>query len=103
MLSISKSSNGSLLILPDSIDFKISCLSCLTEPIMIDSEESFVLHIGKGIPQNLDLDKFQSFAFNSQLPNLPVPVDSGFQLIFLLSFISLSFSFVTLINHESSG
>jgi len=49
--------------------------------MIIVSFESLVLQIGRGIPQNLDLDRFQSFAFESQLPNLPSPVDFGFQFI----------------------
>ena len=69
--------------------------------MILYSELSSLAHIGSGTPQNLDLERFQSFAFDSQLPNLPVPVDLGFQLIDSLSFLSFSFSWVTLINQES--
>ena len=88
---------------PKEIDLEISFFSSSMEPIIIDSLESSDLQIGRGIPQNLDLDKFQSFAFRSQLPNLPSPVDLGFQFIVSFSFFKLSFFSVTLINQESKG
>ena len=103
MLFISKESKGSVFIKPKEIDLVISFFSSSTEPIIIVSFESSVLQIGRGIPQNLDLERFQSFALESQLPNLPSPVDLGFQLIDPLSFVKTSLFSVTLINQESRG
>ena len=58
---------------------------------------------GSGVPQNLDLERFQSTRFSSQLPKRPVPVAAGFQLIVLLSSIIRSLKAVVLINQLSSG
>ena len=73
------------------------------DPITFVSDPSSDFHMGKGIPQNLDLERFQSFALFSQLPNLPSPVDFGFQLILLFKAINSSLFSVTLINHEFKG
>ena len=99
----SKESKGSIFIKPFETDFFISFFNSAIDPIMIVSFESEDFQIGRGIPQNLDLDKFQSFALANQLPNLPSPVDLGFQLIDLLSSTNRSFFSVTFINHESKG
>ena len=99
----SKPSNGSFCIKPLERDFLISFFSSTIDPITIVSFESDDFQIGRGIPQNLDLDRFQSLALASQFPNLPSPVDFGFQLIVLLSSTSLSFLSVTFINQESKG
>ena len=48
-------------------------------------------------------DKFQSTRFSSQLPNLPVPVEAGFQLMVLFKSNILSRFSVTFINQESNG
>ena len=88
---------------PASTAFAISAFNSLTEPMQISSLPSSVLQIGKGIPQYLDLDKFQSFAFANQFPKRPVPVDSGFQLMVLFNPCMRSFTSVTFINQESNG
>ena len=88
---------------PFSIEFSISRIKSFTDPIIFCSLPFSVVHIGSGIPQNLDLDKFQSFAFCSQLPNLPSPVALGFQLILELLLIKDSLFSVTFTNHEFSG
>ena len=67
------------------------------------SSPSSVLQIGIGIPQKRERDKFQSLALDSQFPNLPVPVDFGFQLMVLFSSTMRSLALVTLMNQESSG
>ena len=64
---------------------------------------SSVLQIGKGVPQNLERLRFQSTRFSSQFPNLPVPVDSGFQLMVLFRLIILSLYAVVRMNQESRG
>ena len=84
-------SKGSYFIKPFEMALAISFLSSLIDPITKVSLESDVFHIGRGIPQNLDLERFQSFAFKSQFPNLPSPVDFGFQLIVLFKSTNLSF------------
>ena len=88
---------------PKLIDLAISLFNSSTDPIIMVSFESLVLQIGRGIPQNLDLERFQSLAFESQLPNLPSPVDLGFQLIVWFSSFNRLFFSVTLINQESNG
>ena len=73
------------------------------EPITLTIDLSSEHHMGNGIPQKRDLDKFQSFAFASQFPKRPSPVDFGFQLIVLLR-ETISFrTSVTLMNQESRG
>src|SRR5258705_4569437 len=79
-------------------DFNSSIL-----PIQTSSSPSSVFHIGKGVPQNLERLKFQSTIFSSQLPNLPSPVDFGFQLMVLFNSTILSLIAVVLINHASNG
>ena len=69
------------------MDLEISVFNSSTEPITTVSFESSDLQIGKGMPQNLDLERFQSLALESQLPNLPPPVDLGFQLMDSFSFV----------------
>ena len=88
---------------PFSTDFSISLINSSTEPIHISSFPSSVLQIGRGIPQNLDLERFQSFTFSSHFSNLPSPVDFGFQLILLFNDTILSLKEEALINQESIG
>ena len=88
---------------PKSTDFLISDFNSLILPIQISSLPSLVLHIGSGVPQNLDLLKFQSTRFSSQLPKRPVPVDLGCQLISLFLLIKSSLSLVEFINQDSRG
>ncbi len=88
---------------PASTDFLVSSCNSATDPMHLISFLSSDIHIGKGVPQYLERDKFQSTRFSSHLPNRPVPVDAGFQLIVLFSSIILSFMAVVLINHESIG
>ena len=88
---------------PKSTDFLISDFNSLILPIQISSLPSLVLHIGSGVPQNLDLLKFQSTRFSSQLPKRPVPVDSGCQLMSLFLLIKSSLSLVEFINQDSRG
>ncbi len=85
------------------MDFFISFFNSFSEPIHISSEPFSVLQIGNGIPQNLDLDKFQSFTFSNHLPNLPSPVDFGFQFIEVFNSTIESLIFEVLINQESTG
>ena len=59
--------------------------------------------MGKGIPQYLDLYKFQSLAFANQLPNRPSPVDLGFQLIVVFNSAIIDLTAVALMNQESRG
>ena len=93
----------SSFINPAATDCCISYFNSSIEPIQITSLPSSVLQIGNGIPQNLDLDKFQSLAFSNQFPNLPSPVDFGFQLILLFKSYIVSLNSETLINQESNG
>ena len=100
------SSNSFLLILYPII---------FSPPTSISSSNSFLLpkiilpplslsdHMGNGVPQNRERDKFQSCKFSSQLPKRPSPVDFGFQLIVLFSSINFSLAAVVWINHERSG
>src|SRR6056297_473416 len=99
----SKSASGFSFIKPAFTDFSISCLSSFTEPMHTLSSLSSVLHMGKGVPQYLERDRFQSTRFSSHFPKRPVPVASGFQLIVLLKSMSLSFCAVVFINQESRG
>ena len=103
MLPGSKLSMGLVFINPASTAFSTSTFSSSAEPIVFFSFLSSVTQIGKGTPQYLDRDKFQSTRFSNQLPNLPSPVDFGFQLIVLFSLIILSLSAVVLINQLSNG
>ena len=96
-------SKGSASMTPLSSAFWISALSSAIEPMRISSFPSSVLHIGSGIPQKRLRDKFQSFAFASQFPKRPSPVDLGFQLMPRLSSCIRSLKSVTFINQESSG
>src|SRR5882762_4294036 len=89
--------------IPALTDLAISAFNSSIDPMQISSLLSFVLQIGKGVPQKRDLDKFQSTRFSSQLPNRPVPVDSGFQLIDLFNSTMRSLRAVVLMNHESRG
>src|SRR4051794_20747922 len=103
MLPISNPLKGFFAIKPASMDFCIALYSSSTEPISISSFLSSVLQIGSGIPQYLERDKFQSFAFFSQFPKRPSPVDFGFQLMVSFRSNILSLISVTLMNQESSG
>ena len=85
------------------MDLIISLLNSLTDPITFVSLLSIVLHIGNGIPQYLLLDKFQSFALDSQLLNLFSPVDLGTQFISLFKETNLFLILDTPINQESRG
>ena len=60
-------------------------------------------HTGSGVPQKRERERFQSTRPSSHLPKRPVPVDSGFQRIVLLSSIIRSRSAVVRMNQESSG
>ena len=88
---------------PAATEAFMASLSSATEPIMISSLPSAVLQIGNGIPQYLDLERFQSLALANQFPNLPSPVAFGFQLICWFKDTILSFTSVILINQESKG
>ena len=88
---------------PAATDFSISAVSSSIEPMIISSVPVSFLHIGNGIPQKRERDKFQSFAFASQLPNLPSPVDLGFQLIDLFNSCIRSLNSVTFMNQLSNG
>ena len=88
---------------PILIENTISFFNSSTEPTHTTSALSSLLHIGIGIPQNLDLDRFQSLAFSSQFPNLPVPVELGFQLIFLFNSTIFFLKAETFTNQESRG
>ena len=81
----------------------ISFFNSSTEPMHKTSFPSSLLHIGIGIPQKRDLERFQSLAFSSQFPNRPVPVDSGFQLIDMFSLTMLFLKEETFMNQESKG
>src|SRR5699024_43581 len=91
------------LRLPESMAFCISSLSSSIEPMHSSWLPSSVRQIGSGVPQYLERERFQSTRFSNQFPNLPVPVDSGFQLIVLFSATSLSFTAVVLMNQLSKG
>ncbi len=88
---------------PALTDFSISFFSSSADPIHISSFLSSVTHIGSGVPQNRERERFQSTRFSSHFPNLPVPVDFGFQFIVLFSSIILSRKAVVRMNHASSG
>src|SRR6185312_1268412 len=94
---------SSSVIMPLAMDFFTSFSNSSYEPMQISSLPSSVRQIGNGIPQKRERDRFQSTIFSSQLPNRPVPVDSGFQLIVLFNSIILSFIAVVRMNQESSG
>ena len=74
-----------------------------TEEIQISSSPSLVLHIGIGIPQKRERERFQSTKFSNQLPNLPSPVDFGFQLMVLFKSIILFLQSVVFTNQLSIG
>ena len=103
MFPISNPLNGFSFWKPASIDFSIALYSSSTEPMITSSLLSSVLHIGNGIPQYLERERFQSLAFFNQFPKRPSPVDFGFQLIVSFRSNILSFISVTLINQESNG
>src|SRR5690606_23599249 len=90
-------------ISPASTALAISALSSSTDPMIFSSFPSSVLQIGRGMPQYLDLERFQSLALASQLPNRPSPVALGFQLMPRLSSNMRSRTSVTLMNQESRG
>ena len=100
---ISKSENKLLFIKPQLTDLSISLINSSIDPMQISSFPSSVLQIGSGIPQNLDLERFQSLTFSSHFSNLPSPVDFGFQLIFLFNETILLLYSEAFINHESIG
>src|SRR5688572_9446674 len=103
MLPISNPLNGLSFWNPAAIDFSISLYNCSTEPIMISSVLSSVRQIGNGMPQYLERDKFQSFAFLSQFPKRPSPVALGFQLISSFKSNRRSLTSLILMNQESKG
>ena len=88
---------------PAATAFSISLYNSSTEPMQISSVLSSVLQIGNGIPQYLERDKFQSFAFFNQFPKRPSPVAFGFQLMVSFKSNILSLISVTLMNQESNG
>ena len=103
MFPISKPANGFVFWKPAAIDFSISWYNSSTDPIKISSCLSSVLQIGNGIPQYLERDKFQSFAFFNQFPKRPSPVALGFQLIESFKSNMRSRTSVILMNQESKG
>jgi hypothetical protein len=70
---------------------------------MQSSSPSSERQIGSGVPQKRERERFQSFRLSSQLPKRPVPVDSGYQLMVLLSSLMRSLQADDLMNQESSG
>src|SRR5690554_2579632 len=96
-------SRGFSTIMPALIEVSIAAFSSSTLPMHLSSLPSLVRQIGIGIPQNLDLERFQSLRFSSQLPNRPVPVLSGFQFIVLFSAIIRSLAAVDFMNQLSKG
>ena len=74
---------------PASMARSTSILSSSIEPITFVSVLSSERHMGKGIPQKRERDKFQSLALASQFPKRPSPVDFGFQLILLFKVLIL--------------
>ena len=88
---------------PAAIAFSISLYNSATEPIKISSVPSSFLQIGKGTPQYLERDKFQSLAFFNQFPKRPSPVAFGFQLMVSFKSNMRSLISVTLMNQESNG
>ena len=102
-LFTSKSLNKFDFINPLSTERFISKISSSIEPIHFFSLPSSEIHIGSGIPQNLDLDRFQSFTFSNHFSNLPSPVDFGFQFISLFKEDIFSLTVDAFINHESTG
>ncbi|RYD82447.1 MAG: hypothetical protein EOP53_03700, partial [Sphingobacteriales bacterium] len=87
----------------DASFLSTSFSSSATEPIQTVSSPLSVLQIGSGVPQKRERLKFQSTRFSSQLPNLPVPVEAGFQLMVLFSSIMRSLKAVVLMNQASNG
>src|SRR3972149_4280994 len=69
-------------------------------PITLSSPHSEHLHIGRGVPQNLNRDNAQSFAPSSQFPNLPSFMCSGSQFIESFNFSNSFLIFDTEINQE---
>src|SRR5438128_2852494 len=55
---------------PALTDLSISFSNSSSEPMQHSSVPSSVRQIGRGIPQYLERDKFQSTKFSSQFPNL---------------------------------
>src|SRR3990167_5863412 len=92
-----KSIVNSFFIKPAFTDFLTSVFNSSNEPMHISFFPSFDFHIGRGVPQKRERERFQSTKFSSQLPKRPVPVDAGFQLMFLFNSIILSFRAVVLI------
>ena len=88
--STSFPSKGEAFIKPFERELAISSFNSAIEPMHFSSNPSSVLQIGRGVPQNLERLRFQSTKFSNQLPNLPIPVASGFQLIVLFNSTSLS-------------
>ena len=67
------------------------------------SPSSSLRQMGSGVPQKRLRLRFQSLRLSSQLPNRPVPVDSGFQLMQWLSSDMRSLLAVLRMNQLSSG
>src|SRR6056297_970582 len=103
MSPTTKSSKTSLSKTPASTALAISDFNSSTEPIINSSLPSSVRQIGNGIPQYLDLDRFQSLALANQFPKRPSPVDFGFQLMVWFNSNIRSFTSVTLMNQEFKG
>ena len=85
------------------METSIHSFNSAIDPITFISFPSSVIQTGRGTPQNLERERFQSFAFDSQFPNRPSPVDLGFQFIFLFSELILSRTFVIFMNQDSKG
>ena len=92
-----------LFMTPAATAFSASARSSATEPMHLSSERSSVAHIGSGVPQKRERERFQSTSPSSHFPKRPVPVEAGFQSMVSLSSMSLSRRAVVRMNHESSG
>ena len=97
-----RSFSGLLFITPAATAFSISLYSSSTDPMHFSLRLSS-RQIGNGVPQKRERLKFQSLRFSNQLPKRPVPVDSGCQLMVLLSSTIRAFAAVSFINQLSSG
>ena len=98
-----KSLKGFSFIIPIFKEISIASHNSFSDPITFVSFPSELLQIGNGIPQNLDRERFQSFALLSQFPNLPSPVAFGFQFISLFRAVMFSLTSLILMNQESRG
>src|SRR5438477_6971773 len=103
MSPVTKFLKGFSFIIFFCLDFSISETNSSTDPMIISSPLVSLLHIGRGTPQNLDLDRFQSLIFSSHFTNLFSPIVLGFHRMDLFNSTILRLLLEVLINHESSG